>query len=744
LLAARHKTALASAALAALCAALPATAGANHKPKPFNVIATISACKNDTLTVAMELAPSEKAAAKKVRRRVLRKVRGASLKLRFDAMPLFGDAKRSEEVDLGKTTNGRRFEVFNELPASTYTGVVRYRFMKGKRAVYKGVARTRKARAAGRRGKAFCSLKVGKPPRDTTAPFVTPLPYDNAWKRGPLDVTFFATDDLSGVAGVFWRLDGGPFQAGRRLQITTEGTHTLQYVARDVAGNQSRLGTATLRVDANPPTAPVVTAPAGNTTDTTPDITWNAATDSASGVAFYYVVVRNSSNAIVFAKAVTASELSATVTETLPTGQYTAEVIALDGATPQPFTATGTASFAVIDPTAAPATDSDGDGRTDGADNCPFVSNADQADLDGDKSGDACDTDDDGDGHVDSADNCPTVANDQTNTPGGTSAGDACEDRDSDGVVDATDNCIATANAGQANADGDALGDACDPDVDGDERDDATVDQCDTEPSSNPNGCPSPSVTGSNPSAGGTKTYAQRKDDLTVTFNRAMDATTLDGAITLTRGATTVTESVSCNNPCTVATVNPGEDLGGSYTLNVSTAAKSAEGNALSQSYSASFSASAFSTGFDTCDGYDFDEGTGTDWECLASQLRVVGADRPAGLGAAAYTSIVTTAPILFETAGTDAMRITYAYNFAIDPEQTDDELEVEVLRAGNQIATKTYDDVSASGSDSLAFTATAGPQQYAVRVTLRLASTLTGNSDVGSVVIDNLTLGRT
>lgn len=83
-------------------------------------------------------------------------------------------------------------------------------------------------------------------------------------------------------------------------------------------------------------------------------------------------------------------------------------------------------ALTVIDP------DSDADGVRAGADNCDSVANTDQADLDGDGQGDACDsdqdgdglsdaieaqvgtnpraTDSDGDGRPDGADSCPTVA----------------------------------------------------------------------------------------------------------------------------------------------------------------------------------------------------------------------------------------------------------------------------------------------------------------------------------------------
>lgn len=50
--------------------------------------------------------------------------------------------------------------------------------------------------------------------------------------------------------------------------------------------------------------------------------------------------------------------------------------------------------------------DSDGDGIVDDDDNCPTVPNEDQADFDGDGTGDACDDDVDGDGVVNDDDRC--------------------------------------------------------------------------------------------------------------------------------------------------------------------------------------------------------------------------------------------------------------------------------------------------------------------------------------------------
>lgn len=113
-------------------------------------------------------------------------------------------------------------------------------------------------------------------------------------------------------------------------------------------------------------------------------------------------------------------------------------------------------------------TDSDDDGVLDVADNCKDEPNPDQADLDLDWIGDACNdaVDPDGDDLRDEVDNCPLVANlDQTDTDGD-GVGDACndaDDLDGDEIANVLDNCPDTPNVGQSERDGDGLGDACDP-----------------------------------------------------------------------------------------------------------------------------------------------------------------------------------------------------------------------------------------------------------------------------------------
>jgi hypothetical protein len=72
-------------------------------------------------------------------------------------------------------------------------------------------------------------------------------------------------------------------------------------------------------------------------------------------------------------------------------------------------------------------TDSDGDGIPDGIDNCPEVSNSDQADANGDGIGDACEPpDSDGDGIPDATDNCPHTYNPEQTDSNSDGIGDEC------------------------------------------------------------------------------------------------------------------------------------------------------------------------------------------------------------------------------------------------------------------------------------------------------------------------------
>lgn len=122
--------------------------------------------------------------------------------------------------------------------------------------------------------------------------------------------------------------------------------------------------------------------------------------------------------------------------------------------------------------------DSDDDSVMDSADNCPFVANTAQLDVDSDGLGDACDSDSDNDGLTDSdevsvygtnpldADTDDDGLSDSVELSLGTDPLDA--DGDDDTVLDGADNCPFLSNATQTDTDGDGAGDACDSDDDND------------------------------------------------------------------------------------------------------------------------------------------------------------------------------------------------------------------------------------------------------------------------------------
>ena len=90
--------------------------------------------------------------------------------------------------------------------------------------------------------------------------------------------------------------------------------------------------------------------------------------------------------------------------------------------------------------------DSDGDGVVDQLDKCPGI-NDDQADLDGDGIGDACETDTDGDGIIDVMDNCVRDSftwesqHDIDHDQDGCRDEDRDADDDGDNVLDLSDDC---------------------------------------------------------------------------------------------------------------------------------------------------------------------------------------------------------------------------------------------------------------------------------------------------------------
>lgn len=327
---ARTKRTSAVLATFALLLALGATDAAAQRAAA-SARATIAGCAGEIATVAADLRSRTR----------------ADLVVRVELVPLVGTAQR-QTLRLRRKRSAVVRRTFRELPAGVWIGYVTYRWVRGRRTLARGSVRTSAVRVGRRRGRAFCTLPIGRRIRDTTPPQVSVEPADGGWRRTPLAVRFHASDDFSGIRAVHYSLNGGPPQSGRSFELAGEGSYVLDYAAEDIAGNRSAPARATLRVDANPPSAPAVTAPPSVTGDATPTIAWSGSTDSASGVQGYAVAVRNAAGSIVAFEQVGAGARSVSVSSGLANGAYQAQVYALDGTQPEPWvTASAPRSFEI-------------------------------------------------------------------------------------------------------------------------------------------------------------------------------------------------------------------------------------------------------------------------------------------------------------------------------------------------------------------------------------------------------------
>jgi outer membrane protein assembly factor BamB len=76
----------------------------------------------------------------------------------------------------------------------------------------------------------------------------------NGYFKGAVQFSITASDNLSGVANNFYRIDGGATQTyGSPFTISSDGNHAVDYWSVDSAGNVSGVRTVPLKIDASAP-----------------------------------------------------------------------------------------------------------------------------------------------------------------------------------------------------------------------------------------------------------------------------------------------------------------------------------------------------------------------------------------------------------------------------------------------------------------------------------------------------------
>jgi predicted alpha-1,2-mannosidase len=147
-------------------------------------------------------------------------------------------------------------------------------------------ATTRWATATGDRPAAPCSSAV-----DVTPPAVaistTPDTPISGWHRGTVTVSVSATDAKDPAPTIEVRVDGGDWSVyPGAVEVTGDGSHTVEARATDAAGNGSEIAASTVKIDATAPvTAAAATTMSARTGESAAASTVRfTATDAGSGV----------------------------------------------------------------------------------------------------------------------------------------------------------------------------------------------------------------------------------------------------------------------------------------------------------------------------------------------------------------------------------------------------------------------------------------------------------------------------
>lgn len=120
----------------------------------------------------------------------------------------------------------------------------------------------------------------------TTTISLSGVPSDNKWFKSEVNVTLFATDDISGVDKTEYSFDNDTWTTyTTSFAISTEGHTDIYYKSTDKAGNVETTKNQTIKIDETPPTGSITINDNAPYT-TTPVVTMTlSATDETSGIA---------------------------------------------------------------------------------------------------------------------------------------------------------------------------------------------------------------------------------------------------------------------------------------------------------------------------------------------------------------------------------------------------------------------------------------------------------------------------
>ena len=115
----------------------------------------------------------------------------------------------------------------------------------------------------------------------------------NHWYTVPVAMSATAKDTGSGLASIQYREDGGSWQTGSSVKVTSDGSHTVSFTATDKAGN-SATASQTVNVDTTPPVITISSPNPNSVIFGTTNVTGQS-TDATSGVADVQVSLDNGS-----------------------------------------------------------------------------------------------------------------------------------------------------------------------------------------------------------------------------------------------------------------------------------------------------------------------------------------------------------------------------------------------------------------------------------------------------------------